>query len=330
MIFTTQPRAAYPQHSQITYLRLDKIINRLRPWRFWRHFHALIRNFYLNIRLGSTQENIWLSTYFTRPPIKWQGAEIVMVHDFIYERFPDLLPNSVREIQRKQSAIQSAQIIICISQTTAKDLISFYSVPQERIFVVHLSHDPVFKRRTAAELNNTQPFRFIMYVGHRNHYKGFDTLLDAYERWRGRPHIKLLVIGHHWTSGELSVIMAKGLQEDVILLKNIDDDHLCDLYNQAEAFIYPSMYEGFGIPLLEAMACGCPVVASHIPSTQEVAADIPYYFKPGDSNHLMAALDAVIGDEHRQTRVTQGIARSGQFSWDKAANDFYHVLRKLS
>jgi glycosyltransferase involved in cell wall biosynthesis len=119
------------------------------------------------------------------------------------------------------------------------------------------------------------------------------------------------------------------IQGRILLFTGITDEQLAQLYNQALALVYPSLYEGFGLPLLEAMACGCPIVASRIPSTIEVAGDCPAYFELGNRTSLIAALDIVYLEGADSSRITMGLERAAQFSWDKTAKEtlaLYHYL----
>ena len=121
-----------------------------------------------------------------------------------------------------------------------------------------------------------------------------------------------------------------GVQDNVRLLTNVDDDTLRFLYNRAAAFIYPSLYEGFGIPLLEAMACGCPIVASKIPSTLEVAGDCPVYFEPENVASLVAALDEALIEGTDSGRVQSGLEHVKRYSWERTTKETLEVYRSLS
>jgi glycosyltransferase involved in cell wall biosynthesis len=120
------------------------------------------------------------------------------------------------------------------------------------------------------------------------------------------------------------------LGNQITLFPQVDELHLCRLYNQASAFIYTSQYEGFGIPLLEAMACGCPVIASKIPSSVEVAGDIPIYFTPGNMDELIVALDQAVNEGPTSPRTAEGLALVRQYSWENTARDFLQALLPFS
>ena len=113
------------------------------------------------------------------------------------------------------------------------------------------------------------------------------------------------------------------------MLQHIDDADLCRLYNQAAAFVYPSLYEGFGIPLLEAMACGCPIIASQIPSTAEVAADCPIYFAATDEGSLLEAMDIAVTEGRNSARVHYGLERARRYSWDMTARKILETYQSL-
>ena len=117
--------------------------------------------------------------------------------------------------------------------------------------------------------------------------------------------------------------------ELIVIDQNPDDKGLCKLYNGAAAFIYPSLYEGFGIPLLEAMSCGCPIIASRIPSTLEVAKDVPIYFEPLEVEQLLAALNQILEEGRESDRVRRGHQVTQEYSWNKTAQETLGVYQSL-
>src|ERR1043166_2861453 len=132
-----------------------------------------------------------------------------------------------------------------------------------------------------------------------------------------------------WTSDEKRRLDDLGLASRVQVLTNIDDEHLRRLYSRAAAFVYPSLYEGFGIPLLEAMACGFPVISSDIPSSREVAEDCAAYFDPTSAEDLRAVLDKVVTEGADPNRRVAEIARAESFSWNETARQTLEVYRSL-
>lgn len=317
-----------PEHDQITTIFLDDVY-KLRPWRLWKPHYKAIQNLILRILIGNSKNKIWLSTYFSRSQFNWKGKEVVWVFDMIYELFPEVMPNSSDVIKIKRDSIENANDIYCISNSTALDLEGFYEQSKGKIRVVHLSHDEIFKVRAEREINTHVSYKFVLYVGSRSHYKEFNTLLKAYTHSDLKEKTKLVVVGTSWTAEEEKFIKSAQISQNIVLFERISDDFLCDLYNQAGAFIYPSLYEGFGIPLLEAMACGCPVIASRIPSTLEVAGEVPIYFEPGNSESLKNALDLITLKNNMEKRISLGLEKASEFSWEKAAKTFYSHLKAL-
>lgn len=325
-------RQPLPAHPRIHRRRLPRLRRYLRPGRVWnRLIPGGVRGLEatLDARLvGGGEGEVWHSTYFTLPPESWRGAQVVTVHDMIYERFPHLFDDSWLEgaRARRERCVRSADAVIAISETTRSDLDRFYGIDPDRVRVVPHAHSSVFRRLDdAAPTPTGRPF--LLYVGNRSHYKNFATLLEAYARWPGRAKTDLVAVGGGaWSVEERSRIQVRSLDDRIHQLDGLPDEALCRLYNGAEAFIYPSLYEGFGLPLLEAMACGCPILASDIPSTREVAGDVAVYFQPEHSDSLLTALESV-GSPDLADRVARGLRRAAAFSWDSAARATLDVYR---
>jgi glycosyltransferase involved in cell wall biosynthesis len=137
------------------------------------------------------------------------------------------------------------------------------------------------------------------------------------------------VAGKGWTRQERERLKRLKIHKRVRLEEDVDDEKLCQLYNQAEVFVYTSLYEGFGIPLLEAMACGCPVAASRIPSTLEVAGDYPFYFDSHDTDDMLIALETALNSGKDSLRIEAGMRRAKDFSWDITAQKTLEVYRSI-
>ena len=327
-------KKALPVHPQITHRALIPIDDILRPTRLWGSTRFGIRAYLQNSMRNNYRDQIWHSTYYT-VPYKWKGPIVLTVYDMISEHFAvELFNKHIDEVYRKHKrhCIEKADIIICISETTKRDLEEFYRVNSSRIDVIHLAASPVFQQvdnpGNLPESIDSKPF--LLFVGGRCHYKNFGLLLRAYGSWPKRSDINLVVVGGTWTPQEREILKELNLTQQVSLLTDIDNEKLCFLYNRASAFVFPSLYEGFGIPLLEAMACGCPVVAAKIPSAVEVAEDCPIYFEPGDQNSLICALDRAITEGRSSERVALGLNRASQFSWDITAHETLNIYRELT
>lgn len=189
-------------------------------------------------------------------------------------------------------------------------------------------YDPsVFKNQKVNEIQVRKPF--FLYIGSRESYKGFQDLLETYSRYKDCKIVDLVIVGNLLTTEEKHFIANLGILNNVQNLWNISDEQLSMLYNQASAFIYPSRYEGFGIPLLEAMACGCPIIASSIPSTIEIARDVPIYFEPGSNESLMNALEQNSIEGRDSPRIAKGMETAKKYSWEKSALETLDVYKAL-
>jgi len=323
--------AGLPTHRHIEHRTIPQVSRLLRPERLWRPIVPTIRQAVRKWLLGRARGKIWHSTYFTSPEEK--GVPLVVsVYDMIFERFPSLFSGSGTKHFNalKRRCVLSADAVLCISETTRRDVMEFYGLKPERAHVIHLAHSPIFRvmeEKNRAGIPSSAPY--FLYVGSRVHYKKFDLLLDAFSR-HPRKDTALLVVGSPWTPEEAVRLKTLELQHRVTLLGGVDDDLLCRLYNGAEAFVYPSLYEGFGIPLLEAMACGCPVIASRIPSSVEIAGDCPLYVEPDEPDDMVRAFTLILAEGKQSERVKAGLEQVKRYSWDKTANETLNVYRALA
>lgn len=282
-------------------------------------------------------KTIFQSTYFTWLPGSIPHVAVAL--DMNHELFPERYGNDFGVWLRKTypDYLLRADRIVSISHATKQHLMHFYNIDGVRIDVVHLATDPrtFFMDRDERHLEVlrdrfgvTPPY--ILYVGGRTiAYKNFARLLEAFARVVRASGVTLAVAGAKWTGAERSQIRALSIGDSVRLVERPKDDHLRMLYNFAHAFVYPSHAEGFGIPLLEAMSCGAPVIASSIPVFHEVAGDAPIYFDPNDTADLAKAIETSFDKPARQECISRGLNRVTQFSWDKSAAGMYSVYQKV-
>jgi len=326
-------RQALPKHQRIIYCSVPCLECWLRPKRVWKPVVPTVRQLMRQICIGRGVGKIWHSTYYTMPE-RWDGYSIVTVHDMIFERFPDfydrLSANRFRE--KKRCCIQEADAVICVSETTRQDVHHFYGLDSDSIYVVPHAYSDVFRQLGQGKgrlgMPTTQPF--LLYVGARNRYKNFDAMIQAYSVWSRRKDVALVLVGGRpWSADEEQRLAELGIQDRTHILADVDDETLCQLYNQALGFVYPSLYEGFGIPLLEAMACGCSVIASRIPSTIEVAGECPIYFDATEVDDLVNAFDIALSEGRNSGRVQAGLERVRFYSWDRTAAQTLKVYRTV-
>lgn len=322
-----------PKHKNITSCSIPYIDHYPYPKQLWIHIINSVNKITHNLKAGRGKNKIWHSTYYTIPQ-KWSGHSVATVHDMVFERFPQFYNGPKFDLfrQRKRLSVQQADAVICVSDTTRQDVLRFYDLDKNRVHVVPNACSIVFRHMDSNELPKTHQIKqpFLLYLGNRARYKNFDVLVKAYSLWPHREDVSLILVGGKPISeSEQQLIEELEITTQIKVLKDADDETLCCLYNNALAFVYPSIYEGFGIPLLEAMACGCQIIASRIPSTIEVAGEYPIYFEPEDVNDLLRALDVAIFERPNPERIKLGFETAKSYSWDKTAAQTLQIYQKI-
>jgi glycosyltransferase involved in cell wall biosynthesis len=241
----------------------------------------------------------------------------------IHEIYPDYFESSDRIREWKRQLAQKATKIIAISENTRQDIIRFYNIDPEKIEVTHLASS--LKAEPPLEKNgHVQPvlsYPYLLFVGKRKLYKNFDFFISsAAPLLKQYPNLKVVCTGGEPISNEeRQTFSTLGITGRVIQIFP-DDAALGKLYLDAIALVFPSLYEGFGIPVLEAFNCGCPVIASNASSLPEIGGDAALYFNPGDSSSILEALDIIVEDQEiRNECIKRGYQRAKEFSWEKTA-----------
>jgi glycosyltransferase involved in cell wall biosynthesis len=253
---------------------------------------------------------------------------VVTVHDLTYKRFPELLQKETLANLESQMMreVAVADAIVCVSESTRRDLLRFYPIEPSRAVAIlsGLGAPP------SAEPFDGLPPRYLLFVSTIEPRKNLGALLDAYERLRARGAYdgSLVVVGKvGWKSESL---LPRLRQPGVVHLDYLPAAQLATVYEKAEAFVFPSIYEGFGFPLLEAMSRGVPSIAARSSSLPEIGGDAALYFEPTDVDALEALILRVVTDEAlRADLAARGRARAAEFRWDKAARETLDVLRRV-
>lgn len=246
---------------------------------------------------------------------------VITIHDMIDEVFDEgkAVP------RRKALLAQHAAHIIAVSENTKRDVVRILGIPEERISVVY--HGSSLMPKEPQHIP-TVPERYILYVGGRQrHYKNFALFLRAMMPVVQQTDVDILCVGNTFTPTENAMIDAAGLRGHISSFF-ADDDQLYYIYNHAICFVFPSLYEGFGIPILEAWAADCPVILSDRSCFPEVAGDAALYFDGEDADALTKVTLEISRDENlRRQMVERGRRRRKMFSWDKAAQELAEVYR---
>lgn len=269
------------------------------------------------------------ATYYG-PAVRRRGRPLVLtVYDMIHELMPQIDEGTAA---LKRRAVDAADHVLCISRQTQNDLVRLLGVPLAKTSVTHLAHAMPVVQPDQAERARNQGRPYLLYVGLRDDYKNFAALLRAFGASASlKQEFDLLCFGGgNLSADELQTARALGLRDGQLRHRAGDDDALAQAYSQALAFVYPSLYEGFGIPPLEAMARGCPVICSDCSSIPEVVGDAAEQFDPTDEESIRKSLEAVCLDPARQTSLRlAGLRRQALFSWERCARETGQVYQRV-
>ena len=268
---------------------------------------------------------------------------VVTIHDCIHLRFPQYLPNRMAHVYARtfmSIAARRATRIITVSQASKDDIQHYLHAPAEKIEVIHNGLDPryLLPPDEASVANVRERFilnaPFILYAGNIKPHKNVERLIDAFAMLRedGHQDLKLLIIGDELSKypGIRRLVHRHHLHAHVRFLGFVPDATLAALYRLASIFVFPSLFEGFGFPPLEAMASGTPVITSNVSSLPEVVDDAAILIDPLDPAALAAAMSRVLGDDAlRADLIRRGRLRVGAFSWARAAASTRAVYRRV-
>ncbi len=274
-------------------------------------------------------------------PRRLSCPSIVSIHDVAFKRFPQFVtPRAFRYFDDavSSSARRAAKIIVP-SGATASDLQTFYGVPETKISVVYEAAGGEFSgKRDADRIGSIKQKlgikdRFILSVGTIEPRKNYLNLIQAYALLKSARDLPLVICGGSgWLCRDVfETVERLGLKQRVIFAGHVDDVDLAQLYSACELFVFPSFYEGFGLPVLEALQCGACVVASATSSIKELFGNCIYQFRPEDPGSIAEAMERVLSDEALRSRlVSDGKKRARDFSWDAAARATLSVYRSVA
>ncbi|MEO9656080.1 glycosyltransferase family 4 protein [Marinomonas sp.] len=292
----------------------------------------------LNNAISQVQMKCWApdiihETYYSSlPQLNTNSIRVTSVYDMIHELYSDGFSKRDKTTLRKKKTFSRADHIISISHSTKKDLVEIFGIESAKISVVHLGVDFTKFQIGKNEYKSLEK-PYLLYVGERSGYKNFSGFLRAFASSEAlRSNFSIVAFGGGSLSrAEILFIMQLGLNSSHIMQVSGDDGKLAQLYANAYAFIYPSLYEGFGLPPLEAMAAGCPVVSSNTSSMPEVVSDAGEYFDPKSIDSIRESIEKVIfSDELRKGLISKGFENVKNYSWQKCAKETLKIYKKLS
>ena len=302
--------------------------------RIWHRLHLPIA-----VEWTTGDLDLFHSPDFTLPPVRKGTKTVVTVHDLSFLRLPRCFEPALLDylVKNVPAALARADWILADSESTKRDLIELLDADGERITVIYPGVEPRFQ--PIADPDGLEPVRkkyglpdrFILSLGTVQPRKNYVGLIQALARMRDREICLVIVGGKGWLYQDIFAAAEElGLQDRVIFAGFVDDADLPALYNLAEVFAFPSLYEGFGIPPLEAMACGIPVVTADNSSLPEVVGETGILVDAHDTEGIASAIDSVLADKDlRQRLVTQGHIQARTFTWEKAAERLLATYRFL-
>lgn len=290
-------------------------------------------NYYLaSYQINHWQPDVIHETYYSfMPSPKASVPRVTTVYDMIHELYPRMFYSWDRTSDWKRKTLDRVEHIISISHSTKKDLIDILGVDENKISVVHLGVDMSFFRYPNKKESETQR-PFLLHVGGRGSYKNFSSTLHAmaYSQRLKKDFDLIAFGGGSFNKDEQSLIYRLGFRGEQVRQIGGCDEVLKALYHQASAFVYPSLYEGFGLPPLEAMACSCPVISSNTSSMPEVIANAAEYFQPTEIDELTNSIEKVVYSPARIKELKLlGLDRVKFFSWGNCSKKTLGVYKKI-
>lgn len=255
---------------------------------------------------------------------------VVTFLDMIHEKFGNIYKEFAQDkliFEGKKQILNRANAIISISENTKKDLVEIYDVEPQKIKVVYLATN-IAKANSKALYN----FPYLLFVGRRERYKNFDTLLKALPYCISQfPELKLICAGGgKFSEEEIKQIAKYNLTNNIQQVPFNSDEVLSNLYAYAKAFIFPSLYEGFGIPILEAFACNCPVVASNVSSLPEIGGEACLYFDGNSEKDVADKITKLLSDSTLQEHLKQkGLERNEMFTWKQNRKQTTEIYQQI-
>jgi len=269
--------------------------------------------------------------------LKYIGKKpfVLTIYDMIYEKYPQYFNKYDLIADYKKKLIKKASRIIAISENTKKDIINFYHVDPAKISVVYLASS-FNNNNVNYKINMRLPRKYLLYVGTRIVYKNFIRFIKTVSSLlRKDRNLFVVATGNiigagEFSDKELKIFRRLKISHKIIFIPAQSDKELMTLYKRAYTFVFPSLYEGFGLPILEAFSCGCTVVCSNRSSLPEVAGDAALYFNPRSKKSIHDAIKKILSDKKlRNELIRKGFERNKLFSWKKTALETKRVYEEV-
>ncbi len=317
----------YPPHPNLKILEYNGFHTTPVPDRLGRYYSRL-RSRWQRAALTRKHFDVCHPTYYSSVSREgYRCPTVITVWDMIHELFPSGLDPNGEFAAQKRKAITAAQRVICISENTKRDLLERCQIPENRVTVTHLAPELDETMSHGPEAVPSRPY--YLYVGSRAGYKNFDHLLKSFARVvPGSKELALCIVGSPLNNSEKTLIADLKLIDQIEFYGQVGDSHLAKLYRCSVALVYPSLYEGFGLPPLEAMACGTVAVASNVSSIPEVVGDAAILFDPTSEDELTDLLRTLPEDQARRDAfIIKGKQHVRNFTWEQTVAQTIDVYR---
>jgi glycosyltransferase involved in cell wall biosynthesis len=315
------------QRSRENHIRLFRAPARIGPGLFRYALNELISNI---LTPCSGKFDIYHSTYYRAMPFVRSRRLVATHHDCVQETHPEMFADVEKIRSAKRALYRSADAIICVSEASKRDLCKFYDIDTKKLHVVHHGLSRMIASDSAIhQLAKSVDRPYLLYVGSRAAYKNFKALLVAYERSGLHKDFDLLVIGGGKPTAEESQLVNSLRVGDTVHFYGLAvDDLLAAAYSRAHLFVYPSLYEGFGFPPLEAMSLGCPTLVANSSCLPEICGGGAFYFEPGNEESFACSLTTACMDEsNRRGIISVGKEISSGYQWETCGRKTLQVYR---
>jgi glycosyltransferase involved in cell wall biosynthesis len=321
----------YPPHRNLKVYQHDEFHQLALSYRLSLQYSKL-RDRAMRARLARTRFDVIHPTYYTllddRPVDSYRGPVVITVWDMIHEIYRAELDPDGAFAALKKKAVEAAAIVICISESTKNDLLAMYSMPESKVVVTHLASELDASLSHGPEQVPARPY--FLFVGRRGGYKNFAGLIRSFASLSPKhPDLAICVVGSPLDDDEQKHLAGLGLSERIEYYGYPSDQQLAKLYRHSLALVYPSRYEGFGLPPLEAMACGTVAVVCRTSSIPEVVGDAGVFVDPDSDDHLTDVLETLARDERtRKELILKGAEQAKKFTWERTVAQTIEAYRQ--
>ncbi|MCJ7804906.1 glycosyltransferase family 4 protein, partial [Patescibacteria group bacterium] len=279
--------------------------------------------------------DVFHSSDWTQPPSR--AAKVTTIHDFGFLKYPETAHPKIKAVhQRRLDWVKKeADLVIAVSQSTQKDIIEILGIPEEKIKVVYEAAPEDLKAvKDKKKINQVKKkFKingnYLLSVATLEPRKNLKRIIESFKMLKAKD-LKLVIVGKQGWDDSLPKLNFKRQTSNVVFTGYISEEDKITLYSGAVCFVFPSLYEGFGLPILEAMKCGCPVLTSNISSMPEVAGHAGLLVDPLDVEEITRGLGEIINNqEKREDLINKGFTQVKKFSWEKAAQETLKVYEQV-